>query len=75
MLKVLGQGYIINKNKWGLDMQLCFKKENYVIGLDGSFFMFVDFFKFEIQCWVVCCKVEVVVVVCGGLFLLEEVCL
>lgn len=46
----------------------------YVIGLDGSLLMIVDLLVFGIKCWVICCKVEVVVVVCGGFFLLEEVC-
>ena len=55
-------------------MQPRLKKENYVIGPDGSPLTLGDLPKPETQRWVVRRKAEVVAAVRGGLLSLEEAC-
>lgn len=53
------------------NQKICFVK---VIGLFGEQLMLDMLLLFSIMCWVVCCKVEVVVVVNGGLLIVDDVC-
>jgi hypothetical protein len=55
-------------------MQPSLKKENYVIGPDGSPLTLSDLPKPETQRWVIRRKAEVVAAVRGGLLSLEEAC-
>jgi hypothetical protein len=58
----------------GSDMQPRLKKENYVIGPDGSPLTLSDLPRPDTHRWVIRRKAEVVAAVRGGLLTLEDAC-